>query len=283
MDNSVEVVEGQHAGSKGTIKHIDRTTLFLHSRTHTSNGGVFPVRARSVVLAGKMNRAQAAAGYMGEINASAKNDIVKDFRNRNDEMLSKTVKVIRGQNKGLMGQVVEATDTHVKVELHSKLKKVTVPRNQVKVVGDQGGAYAGNQFQKPRTPGHVPGTPYLTMQTPLHGSQTPMHGSQTPMHGSQTPMHGSQTPIHGSQTPIHGSQTPVHGSQTPLHGSQTPVHGSQTPLGAGNQTPVGAGGQTPLHGSQTPLHGNQTPLGAGNETPGDSWRDKPSSTSSRQG
>ena len=30
---------------------------------------------------------------MGEINASAKNDIVKDFRNRNDEMLAKTVKV----------------------------------------------------------------------------------------------------------------------------------------------------------------------------------------------
>lgn len=30
---------------------------------------------------------------MGEINASSKNDIVKDFRNRNDEMLAKTVKV----------------------------------------------------------------------------------------------------------------------------------------------------------------------------------------------
>lgn len=58
MDNSVEVVEGQYAGSKGTIKHIDRTTLFLHSRTHTSNAGVFPVRARSVLLAGKMNKAQ---------------------------------------------------------------------------------------------------------------------------------------------------------------------------------------------------------------------------------
>lgn len=36
---------------------------------------------------------QAAVGYMGEINATAKNDIVKDFRNRNDEMLAKTVKV----------------------------------------------------------------------------------------------------------------------------------------------------------------------------------------------
>lgn len=41
------------------------------------------------------------------------------------------MKVIRGQHKGLMGQVVEATDTHVKVELHSKLKKVTISRNQV--------------------------------------------------------------------------------------------------------------------------------------------------------
>lgn len=51
-------MEGQHAGAKGTIKHIDRTTLFLHSRTHTVNGGIFPVRARSALLAGRMNRGQ---------------------------------------------------------------------------------------------------------------------------------------------------------------------------------------------------------------------------------
>lgn len=52
----VEVIEGQHAGTKGTIKHIDRTTLFLHSRTHIQNGGIVPVRARSTLLAGKMNK-----------------------------------------------------------------------------------------------------------------------------------------------------------------------------------------------------------------------------------
>ncbi|CAM9770784.1 unnamed protein product, partial [Choristocarpus tenellus] len=131
VDNVVSVVEGRYARSTGTIKHIDRTTLFLHSRTHTQNGGVFPVRARSVLLAGRQNKAQTAVGYMGEINASAKNNIVKDHRNRNDEMLSKTVKVVKGQHKSLLGLVVEATDTHVKVELHSKLKKVTIPRNQV--------------------------------------------------------------------------------------------------------------------------------------------------------
>lgn len=39
--------------------------------------------------------------------------------------------IIKGQHKGLMGQVVEATDSHVKVELHSKLKKVFIARNQV--------------------------------------------------------------------------------------------------------------------------------------------------------
>lgn len=40
------------------------------------------------------------------------------------------------------------------------------PVIQVKAVGDQSGAYEGNKFQKPRprTPGEVPGTPYLTMQ-----------------------------------------------------------------------------------------------------------------------
>ncbi|CAN0121514.1 unnamed protein product, partial [Ectocarpus sp. 8 AP-2014] len=64
VDNVVEVVEGQHAGSKGTIKHIDRTTLFLHSRTHTQNAGVFPVRARSALLAGRMNRAQVCSSCL---------------------------------------------------------------------------------------------------------------------------------------------------------------------------------------------------------------------------
>ncbi|CAN0459380.1 unnamed protein product, partial [Discosporangium mesarthrocarpum] len=43
-----------------------------------------------------------------------------------------TKKIIRGQHKSLLGVVVEATDSHVKVELHSKLKKVTIPRSQVR-------------------------------------------------------------------------------------------------------------------------------------------------------
>lgn len=41
--------------------------------------------------------------------------------------------MIKGQHKGLMGQVVEATDSHVKVELHSKLKKVFIERNKARL------------------------------------------------------------------------------------------------------------------------------------------------------
>ena len=58
----------------------------------------------------------------------------------NDEIISETVKIIRGQFKGTMGQAVEATDTHEKVELHSKMK-IAVGKNQVKVVGDNTGCF----------------------------------------------------------------------------------------------------------------------------------------------
>lgn len=40
--------------------------------------------------------------------------------------------IIRGQYKGLVGTVVEATDSHVKVELHTKPKKIFVARHQVR-------------------------------------------------------------------------------------------------------------------------------------------------------
>ncbi|CAN0316012.1 unnamed protein product, partial [Discosporangium mesarthrocarpum] len=53
VDNIVSVVEGRFVGMTGTIKHIERTTLFLHSRAHTQNAGIFPCRARSVMLAGR--------------------------------------------------------------------------------------------------------------------------------------------------------------------------------------------------------------------------------------
>ena len=95
--------------------------------------------------------------------------LAKDFDHRKDEILSETGKMIQGQFEGTVGQVVEATDTHEKVEPHSKIK-MAVGKNQVKVVGDNTGAFSRINFRS--TPGHVPATPFLTMQTPMHGSQT---------------------------------------------------------------------------------------------------------------
>jgi transcription elongation factor len=47
---------------------------------------------------------------------------------RTDDMLGKTVKLIKGQYKGHLGIVVEATETHVKVEMSTKHKILTVER-----------------------------------------------------------------------------------------------------------------------------------------------------------
>jgi transcription elongation factor len=47
---------------------------------------------------------------------------------RTDDMLGKTVKLIKGQYKGHLGLVVEATETHVKVEMSTKHKILTVER-----------------------------------------------------------------------------------------------------------------------------------------------------------
>eukprot|EP00953_Heterococcus_sp_UTEX-ZZ885_P015842 8921-Heterococcus_DN1.PRE.1 len=83
----------------------------------------------SCVLTGKNKRnanQNVAIGYMGTVGQQSKDSIVRDFRNRTDDMLGKTVKLIKGQYKGHLGIVVEATETHVKVEMSTKHKILTV-------------------------------------------------------------------------------------------------------------------------------------------------------------
>lgn len=100
---------------------------------------------------------------------------------------------------GHVGIVKDATDTTVRVELHSKCQTIIVDRSRVSVVGSTS-AKAGSFTSYTRTP-------------TWGGSTTPMYGNT----GSRTPMYGSQTPQYdGSRTPHYGSMTPSHdGSATP--------------------------------------------------------------------
>lgn len=71
VGDTVRVVDGPHASAHATgqIKHIFRTYVFLFSRTHPDNGGIFVCRARHLLLAGAQTAAagQAGAGSLFEM------------------------------------------------------------------------------------------------------------------------------------------------------------------------------------------------------------------------
>ena len=109
---------------------------------------------------------------------------------RDESLMSKTVRIQAGQWKGYLGTVSHTTATHVQVELHSRLKKVMVVKERVHVIGDKFGATeAGGAGAENGGFGAAGG--FAGAATPMHGGATPMHGGATPMHGGATPMHDS--------------------------------------------------------------------------------------------
>jgi transcription elongation factor SPT5 len=181
-NDTVNVVEGPHKNKTGTIKHIYRSQIFLHSQTRTENAGIFACRARSCVLAGARQRKKESAPTT-QFNARPQGRAVGGGQ---DELLHKSVRITGGIWKGYLGTVVNATAEHVNVELHSRMKKVLVLRAKVAIVGDSSGAYNADPMMNNNG----------GFANSLVGSATPMFGGQTPMHGGETPMHSSSTPNH---------------------------------------------------------------------------------------
>ncbi|KAF7639746.1 Transcription elongation factor SPT5 [Meloidogyne graminicola] len=193
-------------------------------------------------------------GVTGSIFTGAGRQTVR----RNMAIIGKTVRVRSGPMKGYIGIVKDATDSTVKVELHTMPKTVNFNIDKVMEVGgdipsemmDIGGAA-------------TPGAAGAFGRTPMYGgAQTPMYG------GAQTPMHDSS----GSRTPHYGSSTPAYdGSRTPRQPSaswdptvsNTPAHSSahyedefDTSGFAGAMTPagsIGGGGNNRFGGANTPM------------------------------
>jgi transcription elongation factor SPT5 len=113
------------------------------------------------------------------------------------DIVGKTVRITKGQYKGELAQVVDATGTHFSVELLSKMRKVMVEKEKTVLVGDKGGSLDPEKRAQ-RHPGGmdprmgpfgIPATPFLTAETPHGiGGETPrMLGNETPMLGGETP------------------------------------------------------------------------------------------------
>ncbi|GMT24471.1 hypothetical protein PFISCL1PPCAC_15768 [Pristionchus fissidentatus] len=281
MKDVVKVVDGPFATKReredekqGEILHIFRFHVFVHSRKHTENGGIFVCKAKHLLLVGakggdkrndlpQMNRLLSSPnpyasprhpGLSSPAHSSSRSShggqtphsLVggpgggpkPNQARRDNAIIGKNVKIIGGPLKGHFGIVKDATETTCRVEMHSSCKTMSVDRCRVMEVGDDSVGFASG------------GTAYS--KTPMHGdSRTPMYsGSKTPMYGgAQTPMYGAggKTPMYGAHTPMHdGGRTPHYGGATPHYGGgdggRTPAYG-----GDGSRTPHwdGGGGATP--------------------------------------
>ena len=170
-DDVVMCIEGPHRGAQGTIKHMHRAFLFLHSATRLENAGIFVVRARNVRMAN-------AVGQQGNVMQADRRKAAFERRNHGkDEMwCGNTVKITKGEYKGYLGVVKEATETMAKVEISAKYKTINISLSNIKNVGNKGGATEEGRS--------------MFKMADVAGGKTPsLAGSATPMH--QTPMHGT--------------------------------------------------------------------------------------------
>lgn len=283
----VKVIDGPHSGRQGEIRHLYRNFAFLHSKIMIENGGIFVCKTRHLSQAGgaKSSGGGLGAGGLGmgmgfmspRLSSPAHSTGGQSERGdhggggggfgergrgrgrgrgagRDRGIIGQTIKITQGPYKGHVGIVKDATDSTVRVELHSKCQTIIVDRSRVSVVGATN-AKAGSFTSYTRTP------TWGGSATPVYGntgSRTPMYGSQTPQYdGSRTPHYGSMTPSHdGSATPGRQSAWDPTITNTPARHSEfddysfdeaspSPAYNPGTP---GYQSDAGQGPYTP----QTP-------------------------------
>jgi transcription elongation factor len=201
----VNVISGEYAKKSGTIKHIMKGSLWLHSNSHLKNSGIFVTRGRAVVVAGSKTNTGASsmsmsitiAGRRGAtavtsaINSGIGTKIVPGAKPNHkvgkDSSIGTTVRITKGQYKGHMAQIVDATGDHYSVELLTQMKKISIEKAKTVPVGDKGGSRTRSNDEAIMA-NVVPSTPFLTAETPRHALDTPLYaGNETPGYGNQTP------------------------------------------------------------------------------------------------
>ncbi|KAK6581114.1 hypothetical protein PZA11_006602 [Diplocarpon coronariae] len=288
-DDGVKEYGGE--GRSGKIIHIHRAYLFLRNPAQSENAGVFVTRTTSVAtVSAKGGRlvTSSAPQDLNSMNPAMKrnpggvnNDMPPPRSFGRDRSIGQTVTIRKGPYKGLLGIVKETTDTHARVELHTKSKTVNVPKDALGFKD----RITGQTIDPMSRGGRGGATPRGSSRGGMGGA-APGHNWDSG-HGSRTPMPSvtDRTPAWGSsRTPAaaNGGRTPSwksggDGGRTPAwhapDGSRTvnPYDGSRTAYGAGNRTPAwSSGAKTPAYGLQQQdgfNSGSKTPYGGG----GDTW------------
>ncbi|KAI1857559.1 uncharacterized protein JN550_013192 [Neoarthrinium moseri] len=316
LDDVVKEYGGM--GRQGKIVHIHRTWVFCHTNTTNENAGIFVSKVSNVsTISAKGGRSQHSSGpdltkmnpalSMGPKGGAGMAPPPKPIIGR-DRLVGQTVTIRKGGYKGLLGRVKETSDTHARVELHTKSKVVNVLKGDL-IVKDAITGRELKNYDSRRPPGMgAPGRPGEGRTVPdwNGGSRTPMASSMS----NRTP--AWKTPSgagNGGRTPAWSKGGGDFGGRTPAwagaDGSRTvnPYDGSRTAYGgSGSRTPAwNSGSKTPApdsfsHGSKTPAYGgsgasdpwssgSKTPYGAAAPTPGasgggDTWGYTPGASGS---
>ena len=174
----------------GVILHIHRSFLFLHNKAQAENSGIIVVRTTNVVTVSakggrstgpdltKMNPALMRNGMPGAGGMGPPKTFGRD------RMIGKTVMVRKGPFKGLVGIVKDSSDAQARVELHSKNKLVSIPKEILVVKDPVSGATVDSSRGKGGS--RVPyGASSGAASSGWQGGRTPMAAS-----GSRTPAWG---------------------------------------------------------------------------------------------
>lgn len=290
---------------RGKILHIHHGYVFLHSHDYNRDSGVFVLRATNVnTVAAKGGRINATSGP----DLSTMNPAMKRMPNGpdgqmgpppvpkvfgRDKAIGQTVVIRKGVYKGLLGIVKDTTDVAARVELHTKSKTVTVPKEHLTFKDKHTGARIDINSRGPRGPpgGGFGGGGGVKAPEWQGGSRTPVVSNtseRTPAWGSRSKLSTlsgelptTRSPLTNTAAPaLSGGRTPawksdLSGGRTPAwqDGSRTvnPYDGSRTAYGSGARTPAWqSGARTPAvdygAGSRTPAYANDN--WSGSKTPG---------------
>lgn len=255
----VTVIAGPHAGAQATVKHIMSSKLWLHSSSVMQNGGMFTARATTVNRVSRVGRSSSSdvgmTPYMtpvvgtpfgpdGSMRITQQKSTSFRQNRVTEEFRGSTVEITRGRHRGKLGMVVSVNDAVLKVQLHATQRDVPVPKDHVRVVGNQHGRTA-------------------------QGGAGAYRGAAAGGYGQGF---GGATPAIGGATPGIGGATPGFGGATPGFGGATPYGGATGGYGAGAETPQNTGGATPYqHGGATaPISFSGAATPAYHDTAGDS-------------
>lgn len=238
--DTLKVISGGHDKLTGSVKHLHKGTVWLHSTSYLKHSGVFVVKARNCLLSGQQQRGPQGVtggvpitgrgGGYGAMNAAASSGSrpssqggggnhsgQSPSRNQQgggrgggargggggrDPLIGTTVRITKGAYKGLLAQVADGDGVFYNMELLAKLKKVVINRENFVSVGDRHGPSGGQQ-------GSMAGPSYYGNDMMTPGTPYLLNGAQTPTHllGSETPRWaGGETPLHGSMTPYNRAE-----------------------------------------------------------------------------